>query len=171
MHTIPRFVAIRRRAGVALFGLGLLLGGCSLFEPPVTVRGNRIDADEMKQLVPGTTTQADATSLLGSPTAKGSFDANSWFYISEMTRPVIGGTQKVMQQGVVVLTFNGQGVLEHVDTLNQRDSLPVAIAGRITPSPGTEATFLQQLLGNVGRFNPGLPQAQSPTGGVPAGRY
>jgi outer membrane protein assembly factor BamE (lipoprotein component of BamABCDE complex) len=150
--------------------LALLLTGCSLFLPPMTVRGNRIDSDELKQLVPGTTTQADATSLLGSPTAKGSFDPNSWFYISELTRPVIGGTQNVVQQAVVVLNFNSQGVLEHVDTLNKRDSMPVTMVARTTPSPGTEATFLQQLLGNVGRFNPGFTPTQAPGGGVPVGR-
>jgi hypothetical protein len=28
------------------------------------------------------------------------------------------------------------------------------VIARTTPSPGTEASFLQQLLGNIGRFNP-----------------
>lgn len=149
-------------------GVMLLVAGCSLFVPPTTVRGNRVDPDELKQLVPGTSTQADVTSLLGSPTAKGSFDPNAWFYISELTRPVIGGTQSVDQQKVVVLTFNSQGVLQHVDTLNKRDSMPVAIVARTTPSPGTEAGFLQQLLGNVGRFNPGFSQTQTPGGGAPS---
>jgi hypothetical protein len=35
------------------------------------------------------------------------------------------------------------------------DAVPVAVASRTTPTPGNEASFLQQLLGNVGRFNPG----------------
>lgn len=167
MRFHPSLIALRQVTSAGLLGLTILLGGCSLFVPPATVRGNRIDADELKQLVPGTTTQADATSLLGSPTAKGSFDPNSWYYISELTRPVIGGTQGVDQQGVVVLSFNAQGVLEHVQTLNQHDSLSVPIVARTTPSPGTESSFLQQLLGNVGRFNPGFPQGQAPTGGTP----
>ncbi len=145
----------------------MLLAACSLFIPPTEVRGNKIDADELKQLVPGTTTQADATSLLGSPTAQGSFDPNSWFYISEVTRPVIGGTQKVLQQAVVMLTFNSQGVLQHVETLNQHDAMSVPIVSRTTPSPGTEATFLQQLLGNVGRFAPNAGPNETPGGGVP----
>jgi outer membrane protein assembly factor BamE (lipoprotein component of BamABCDE complex) len=164
-HT--RFITSRRSARIGLLGLTILFGGCSLFVPPATVRGNRVDADELKQLVPGTSTQADASSLLGSPTAKGSFDPNSWYYISELTRPVIGGTQGVIQQQVVVLSFNAQGVLEHVQTLNQHDSMSVPIASRTTPSPGTESSFLQQLLGNVGRFNPGFPQGQAPAGGTP----
>lgn len=159
---------LRFAAPLTLLGSAVLLAACSLFIPPSVVRGNKVDADELKQLVPGTTTQADATSLLGSPTAKGSFDPNSWFYISELTRPVIGGTQGVEQQAVVMLTFNSQGVLQHVQTLNQRDALSVPIVSRTTPSPGTEASFLQQLLGNVGRFTPGTTPTQAPSGGAPS---
>lgn len=157
----------RFAAPLTLLSSALLLAACSLFIPPSVVRGNKVDADELKQLVPGTTTQADATSLLGSPTAKGSFDPNSWFYISELTRPVIGGTQGVEQQAVVMLTFNSQGVLQQVQTLNQRDALSVPIVSRTTPSPGTEAGFFQQLLGNVGRFTPSAVPSQAPSGGAP----
>ena len=163
-----RLDTLRFAAPLTLVGSALLLAACSLFIPPSEVRGNKVDADELKQLVPGTTTEADATSLLGSPTAKGSFDPNSWFYISELTRPVIGGTQGVEQQAVVMLTFNSQGVLQQVQTLNQRDAMSVPIVSRTTPSPGTEASFLQQLLGNVGRFSPGAVQSQAPAGGAPS---
>jgi outer membrane protein assembly factor BamE (lipoprotein component of BamABCDE complex) len=161
--------AIPRTAGrlAALGGVLLVVASCSLFLPPTEVRGNKVDADELKQLVPGTTTQADATSLLGSPTAKGSFDPNEWFYISELTRPIIGGTQTVVQQAVVMLTFNSQGVLQHVETLNQHDAYSVPIVSRTTPSPGTNASFLQQLLGNVGRFTPAAGPTPGPGGGAP----
>ncbi len=162
MRFHPSLIALRQVTSAGLLGLTILLGGCSLFVPPATVRGNRIDADELKQLVPGTTTQADATSLLGSPTAKGSFDPNSWYYISELTRPVIGGTQGVDQQGVVVLSFNAQGVLEHVQTLNQHDSLSVPIVARTTPSPGTEFELPAATVGQRRPLQPGLPARTGP---------
>ena len=139
-----------------------------MFLRPTEVRGNRVDSDELKQLVPGTSTQADVTSLLGSPTARGTFDQNSWYYISELTRPVIAGTQGVLGQSVVVLTFNNQGVLQDVHALNQKDAMNVPITGRTTPSPGTQATFLQQLLGNIGRFTPNAGPAPQQGGGVPS---
>ena len=135
--------------------LATLLLGCSLFEYPGQVRGNRVDTDLLKELTPGTSTQADATALLGSPTAKATFDDNTWIYIGEITRPQIARTNTVMSQEVVVLSFNDQGVLQNVKRMNQKDSLPVSVVARATPSPGSNASFLQQLLGNVGRFNPG----------------
>ena len=120
-----------------------------------------MDADQLKELVPGTSTRADVTALIGSPTAKATFDDNTWLYVSEVTRPRIARTQGVLSQNVVVLSFNDQGVLQDVKQLNQDDSVPVTIVARTTPSPGTEASFLQQLFGNIGRFNAFGPNASS----------
>jgi len=145
----------------------LLLGGCSVFQAQSQVRGNRIDPDDLKELVAGTSTRADATALLGSPTARATFDDNRWVYISEVTRPRIGRVQGILSQNVVVLTFNDQGVLQNVEQLNQDDSLPVSVSSRATPSPGTEATFMQQLFGNIGRFNAGGPPTNTIGGGAP----
>jgi outer membrane protein assembly factor BamE (lipoprotein component of BamABCDE complex) len=149
---------------------GWLLAGCSMLASPAQPRGNRVEADQIKQLVPGTSTQADVTSLLGSPTAKGTFDQNTWLYISQMTRPVIAGTQGVLRQEVVELHFDGRGVLAKVQSFDKADALPVTVIARTTPAPGTEATVMQQLFGNVGRFNPGLgnQQPQAPAGGAPS---
>jgi outer membrane protein assembly factor BamE (lipoprotein component of BamABCDE complex) len=136
------------------------LAGCFLpgfMTYPPQVRGNLVDADSLKELVPGTSTRADATSLLGSPTVKAPFNDNSWVYIGEVTKPVIGGTQDVLNQQVVVLNFDDKGVLTSITHKGPNDSLPVAVVARTTPSPGTNASILQQLLGNVGRFSPGGP--------------
>ena len=121
---------------------------------PPQVRGNMVDSEMLKQLVPGTTTRADVTTLMGSPTTKATFDDNTWLYIAEVTKPVIAGTQAVLDQQVVALTFDNQGVLRNVAMKTADDGMPVSMAGGATPSPGSEATFMQQLLGNVGRFNP-----------------
>jgi outer membrane protein assembly factor BamE (lipoprotein component of BamABCDE complex) len=163
---LPDSTTPRRLA--ALAALLLLLAGCSFFQAPSQVRGNRIDPDDLKELVTGTSTKADATALLGTPTARATFDQNRWLYISEVTRPRIGRVQGILSQNVVVLTFNDQGVLQNVEQLNQSDSLPVSISSRATPSPGTEASFLQQLFGNVGRFSAGGAPPVGVGGGAPS---
>ena len=137
------------------------------------MRGNRVDADQIKELVPGTSTRADATSLLGSPTAKATFDDNTWIYIGEVTRTRVGQLPGIMQQDVVVLNFDQGGVLRGVKRLDQGDSRSVSVVSRSTPSPGSEASFMQQLLGNVGKFNAGgalgsagsTPGSSSPSAG------
>ncbi len=131
------------------------LSGCSYIAPASQVRGNRVTADQLKDLIPGTSTRADATSLLGSPTARGTFDDNTWIYISEVTQPRVARVQGINSQDVVQLTFDDRGVLRDVKQLNQKDAKGVDVVSRSTPSPGSEATFMQQLLGNVGRFTAG----------------
>jgi outer membrane protein assembly factor BamE (lipoprotein component of BamABCDE complex) len=132
----------------------LLLSSCSWLMPPPQVRGNKVDPESLKELVPGTSTKADVSAIIGSPTARDSFDENTWLYIGEMTQERIGRTLGELDQNVVVLNFNDKGVLANVHTLDKEDALPVAVIARTTPSPGTEASFMQQLLGNIGRFNP-----------------
>ena len=77
-----------RCARLVLVGC-LLVGGCSFFAAKPQLRGNRVDADQLKELVPGTSTRTDVTALIGSPTARATFDDNTWIYISEVTRPRI----------------------------------------------------------------------------------
>ncbi len=146
-----------RALGRALAAASMLatVAGCSWFETPPQARGNRVQADSLKELTPGVSTRADVTALLGSPTAKATFDDNQWIYIGSLTRPEVGRTQGVISQDVVLVTFNGQGGLEGMTRLAQTAALPVSGGARATPSPGSEASVLQQLLGNVGRFNPG----------------
>lgn len=150
----------------------VLLAGCSFLAPPPQIRGNRVEVDRLKELVPGTTTEADVTSLLGSPTAHATFDYNTWLYIGERTQTRIGQTQAVLSQDVVALKFNDKGVLQDVAHRDKANSMPVQVIARSTPSPGTSASFLQQLFGNIGRFNAGglstSTQSTSGAGGAPA---
>ena len=153
-----------RRTALPLV-LVMLLAACSVIEAPKQLRGNRVTDDQIKELVPGTSTRADATSLLGSPTTKATFDDNTWIYIAETTRSRVGRTPGILQQDVAVLTFDNGGVLRGVKRLNQDDGRDVSIVSRATPSPGSEASFLQQLLGNVGKFNAGVPGGNTRTPG------
>lgn len=148
----------------------LLISGCSWLEPPPQMRGNRVAAEQLQELVPGTSTRADVTALIGSPTTRAPFDDNTWIYVSEVTQPRIGRTLGVLDQHVVVLTFSEQGVLRDIQTHGRDDALPVSMVERTTLSPGTEANFLQQLLGNIGRFNaPGAAPGSSGAGGTAGG--
>ena len=162
------YARIARQMLVAL-GILTLLGGCSafgIFRAPETLHGNRVDDYRLAELVPGTSTQADVTALIGSPTAKASFDSNTWLYVSEVTHTRIAQTPGVINQAVVALSFDNGGVLRGIRKLDTADSVPTTIVARATPAPGTSASFLQQLFGNVGRFNP-VGGSGAGTGGGP----
>ena len=83
------------RQTLVVLGILTLLGGCStfaVFRAPETLHGNRVDQYRLAELVPGTSTQADVTALIGSPTTKATFDPNTWLYLSEVTQTRIART-------------------------------------------------------------------------------
>lgn len=145
----------------------LLLSSCGWLMPAPQLRGNKVDPEQLKELVPGTSTKADVTAVIGSPTAAGTFDSNTWLYISEVTQQRIGRTLGELDQNVIILTFDDKSVLRDIQKRTADDALPVSVVARTTPSPGTEASFLQQLLGNIGRFNPTGGAAPGGGGGAP----
>ncbi len=177
---MPCQFARKRGSAASVLPIGLVLalalglGGCGLFSAPLQYRGQNVTEDQLRQLVPGTTTEADARALLGDPTNQGLFDNNRWAYMGQVTQARIGRYPAVVNNDVVVLTFNDQGVLEKVEHLNRKDTVAISMAGGTTPSPGGNASFFQQLLGSIGRYSPtggtggggGLIQSGGPTGGA-----
>jgi outer membrane protein assembly factor BamE (lipoprotein component of BamABCDE complex) len=167
-----RFSVPVRAACLALPLLGGL-AGCGvvhIFDPTVRQRGSRVDPDALKELIPGTSTRADVQALIGSPTAKATFDDNTWIYISQLTSTRIGRTPGVRSQTVVIMSFDANGTLRGIAQRTKDDGAPIAMAAGATPSPGSEASFLQQLFGNVGRFTPaGLPGGGGAGGGFGSG--
>lgn len=145
---------IARCAGAMLLLSPLAMSGCALFAPIPTDRGQMVEKEDYQKLVPGTTTRADVTALLGSPTSKATFDDNTWFYIAEVTAPVPLSRPTVQHQQVLVLNFDQGGVLRQFRRLDKANGVDVSMVSRVTPSPGSDASFMQQLIGNVGRYNP-----------------
>ncbi|TLU72514.1 outer membrane protein assembly factor BamE [Lichenicoccus roseus] len=151
-----RASASRRAIGPAacLPLLAVALAGCGLFSPLPTDRGISIEAVDYDKLVPGTTTKADVTNLIGSPTSHATFDDNTWIYIGEVTAPVPMARPRVEKQEVVVLAFDAGGTLRSRRLLDRADGRDIAMAAGKTPTPGSQTSFMQQLIGNVGRYNP-----------------
>jgi outer membrane protein assembly factor BamE (lipoprotein component of BamABCDE complex) len=140
----------------------LLLGGCALFEAPPERRGHMVDAEQLAQLTPGVSTRADVMAALGTPSATGTFDDDSWFYISSLQRTRPARRAAVEEQRIVAIGFDQRGVVRGVRELGLQEARAIEPVPRTTPSPGTERSFLQGLFGNIGRFGPGGPQQAGP---------
>lgn len=133
-----------------LIAAGLI--GCA---PDVERRGDLPEKTDLAQIHPGTTTRADVVKLLGSPSSTGIFDQDSWYYISKETRQISFFDPKILDQQVYVISFDGNGVVKSVEHKTLQDARNVPMAPGATPAPGRELTFMEQLVGNLGRFNSG----------------
>jgi outer membrane protein assembly factor BamE (lipoprotein component of BamABCDE complex) len=139
---------------LSLAALAASLSGCVLFADAPHYRGNAVSQHDLNELTPGISSQADAAALLGPPTFQEMFEANNWVYVSQITKMRIGQTEGVKSQHIVVLSFDNNGILRKISEKDLSDSVKVAMDGSQTPVPGGHASFLQQLVGGVGTYNP-----------------
>jgi outer membrane protein assembly factor BamE (lipoprotein component of BamABCDE complex) len=59
----------------------------------------------------------------------------------------------VLERRVVVVQFDDGGVVRDLKTLDRSQGRDVEIVDRATPTHGREMSFLEQMIGNVGRFS------------------
>src|SRR5712691_113504 len=169
-----RLIAVRHLCfALAAMSATGMIAGCS---PAVEQRGNLPNQDKMGEIHAGTTTKDEVTKLLGTPSSVSVFNNDkSWYYISRRTAQTAFFDPDVLDQQVYVVSFDDQGVVRAVDHKVLQDGVEVTPVARATPAPGRELSFLEQLLGNLGKFNGsgsrtggggsggGTPQGPSPT--------
>jgi outer membrane protein assembly factor BamE (lipoprotein component of BamABCDE complex) len=132
--------------------LALSLGACVA---TVDNRGNLPEPEKLAQIQPGSTTRDQVVKILGTPSSTGVFNDKSWYYISRKTKRVAFLDPDVLDQRVYVVNFDGRGVVNSVDQKDLKDGREIEPAPGATPAPGRELTFVEQILGNIGRFNRG----------------
>lgn len=137
-----------------LLGAALLaaaaLPGCGGFEDTMGVMPQERD---VRRLEPGESRKEDVAALLGGPSVVGTFDDDLWYYIGTRTTRFAFLDPKIEEQKVLVVEFEEDGVLRRIRALDETDGRSVDPVDRTTPTAGEELTFIQQLLGNAGRFN------------------
>lgn len=130
------------------------LPGCAIFSSQPHYRGVAITNDQLQQLTPGVSRQADVQALIGPPTFTEPYAPNNWVYVAQITHMRIGQTEGIKKQTVVVVTFNQAGTYQSYKQESLKSALPVAMDGNATPVPGGTPGFFQRLISGVGSYNP-----------------
>jgi outer membrane protein assembly factor BamE (lipoprotein component of BamABCDE complex) len=163
---------IRSRTGVwghrarlpVLAATVAVVAGCGA---TIDQRGNLPEADRLAEIRPGATTRDQVVKLLGTPSSTGVFDDRSWFYISRKTRQFAFLNPDVLDQQVYIVRFDSNGVVASIDRKDLKDGRDIEPVPGATPAAGRELTFLEQVIGNMGRFTKGGggsgdPEARAP---------
>ena len=126
------------------------LGACS---PTVSARGNLPTVDQLSQIKPGVTDKASITALLGSPSTIASFDDTTWYYISQKSEELAFFLPEARDPEVIAVVFDKDGIVKDVHKTTSKAPRNIAPVARTTPAPGKELSFVEQLIGNFGKFN------------------
>ena len=142
----PRKTAIAFCSGLWLLGLA----ACS---PTIQQEGNVPDVDQVVQINPGVDDKNRVTQLLGSPSAVSAFADRTWYYISRRTEQTAFMDPVVVDQEVLAVSFDNQNIVQDLKVYGLEHGRLVATVDRVTPTHGNDLTIVQQVLGNLGRFN------------------
>jgi len=151
-----RFNIAPARHGLRLAGavFAIVLAGCAVSEDQ---RGNLPDPDKLAQIQPGATTKEQVVKILGTPSSASTFDDDVWYYISRKTKQVAFFSPTVLDQQVYIVDFDSKGVVKDLGHKTLADAESISPAPGATPSPGRELSFMEQLIGNIGRFGGSSP--------------
>jgi outer membrane protein assembly factor BamE (lipoprotein component of BamABCDE complex) len=145
-----RAISIRHLSSVLVISGAAAIAGCAA---SVEQRGNLPAPDKIAEIHAGSTTKDEVVKILGTPSSVSIFDEKSWYYISRRTSQLAFFEPSVLDQQVYVVNFDDQGVVKAVDHKERQDGKEITPVARATPAPGRELSFLEQLIGNLGKFN------------------
>ncbi len=145
----------RRGLAAPLVGTTLLILALTACQPRIDSRGYVPTGDDIERVKPGVQGREEVQEILGSPSSVSTFSDDRWYYISKKTRSVAFFTPTVLDQNVVVVEFEegSGGLVKDIRRYAIEDGLVIDPVTRKTPAPGRELSFLEQLLGNFGKFN------------------
>ena len=165
------------RAANAFFvgaAFAALAAGCTAVE---THRGYVPDAEILSSIVVGTDTKDTVSQKLGTPTTRGTFSNDVWYYISSRDIQTAFFAPQSIERNIVEVQFSENGQVAGIRHYGLEDGRVVDYVDRETTAFGSETSLIQLLFnavpGNIGM--PSRTNAPTPGGGqgpppLPGGR-
>lgn len=127
-----------------------LLAAC---ESRIEIRGNLPDPDLLETIQSSEHSRDQVAQLLGSPSTVAMFENETWFYISERQETFAFFEPEVKERKIVIVQFDDTGFLKTVAEMGLENGRIVIPVDRETPTLGNDLNAIEQMLGNLGRFN------------------
>lgn len=120
--------------------------------PTHAVRGNIVEDFRLAEVTPGVSTRQNVLMSLGSPTTQAPFDENVWYYMGQRTEKRGIFDPEVTDEKIVVVSFDEEGIVQVAEVVDA-DRIDIPRVREKTPTGGNEVTAVQQIMGNLGKFN------------------
>jgi len=117
------------------------------------IHGNMIRDEDLLQVELGMTSKVDMIRLLGQPTVKSSIGEETWYYIGQIVKYESFLRPELENRKIIEIKFDKRGLVDYIQGYDLSDREDIVISDDETKSLGTEKTLLQNLVGNIGKFN------------------
>lgn len=129
----------------------LSLVGCA---QKISSKGIYQKPEDLAKIRLNISTKSDVQNILGTPIVTSYFTDNDFFYIGETISMPIFTSNKVLKSTVIKISFNQKGVVSKMDSYNLNEMKKVDLtSGKRTVIEGSEISAINQILGNIGRFD------------------
>ena len=88
--------------------------------------------------------------LLGSPSFKGEFGDNSYYYFSTISDKIAFLEPDLIEQKIIQLKFDDKNILSKVYLFEKNDSKEILMSSNSTKTTGREISILEQMISNFG---------------------
>lgn len=139
------------RALLLASALTLSLAGCGIQQ--VSRHGYVPDEGALDQIQIGSSKE-QVQLIMGTPSTTAALGSDVYFYISETRTQMLFLDPNVIDRRVLTFYFDDEGRLTRIANYGVQDGKVFDFISRTTPTRGDDLTFLRQIFGNVGNFNP-----------------
>ncbi len=140
-----------RAMQAATLAVAFGVAGCA---PQFSNHGYIPPQEDLDQLEIGTDTRESVAEKVGVPVSSGVLNDSGYYYVRMRTRTIGPLAPQEIDRQVLSISFNQAGRLQNIERFGLERGQVVPLERRVTSSPVSDQTFLRQLLGNIGRFNP-----------------
>jgi outer membrane protein assembly factor BamE (lipoprotein component of BamABCDE complex) len=131
--------------------LGLVVSACT---PQYANHGYMPPPDQLEQISVGSDTRTTVAEIIGTPATSGVVNETGFYYVRSRQRTFGALAPEVIEREVLAISFDSAGVVTNIETFGLERGQVVPLTRRVTTSGVRDNSFIRQLLGNLGRFNP-----------------
>ncbi|WP_424986314.1 outer membrane protein assembly factor BamE [Microbulbifer sp. S227A] len=131
---------------------GLAVAGCTAIYRD---HGYVPTEEDLAKVTVGVDTRDTVAEAIGIPSVSGVLNESGYYYVSSRLRHYGASEPRVVERQLVAISFTQSGVVQNIERYGLEDGQVIVLNRRVTEASVGNATFLRQLLGNIGNFNPG----------------
>ena len=111
--------------------------------------------EDVANVIVGVDTRDSVAETLGSPTAGGVLNDGGFYYVRSQFKTVGPFRPQETSRELLAVTFASNGTVANIERFGLQDGQVVRLSRRVTDNGLSDVSFIRQLLGNLGNFNPG----------------
>jgi len=121
-----------------------------------TKNGYSFDKQDIEQIKIGVSNKETVLDLLDYPSATSQQDPNKWIYYSYKTKRLMFFKPRVIEQDVVIISFNDDNIVKDLAKYNLDNSANISPSINRTQVANKKESVVDDIINNIGSVSPGL---------------